>query len=435
MSDSGLSSVNIPTDVEYEQSLKRAVRNGLKAAEEVSVNTARERAEKELGLEAGFFKNDATWKGKSKSIVQAAFEDPQSSPEKAKAKAKPVVTKAKSGTKRKSNDAPPASNKRTKKGPKTVPDSDASELSDSEVDDTKKQADDGDEQDASDFGDSEADEKPKPAAKTARGKAATKSQAKPAAKRKPASKKVKDESDLSSETEGEAQPAPKATKKKAVVSKKSQDVVQSDSEGEDEDAASKPTKGESDSKNDELSKADSKPPTAEDDESDMSVLIDDPPPKKKRASNGTTKSKATKASKPAASKKKGPDLTPNEEEIKRLQGWLVKCGVRKMWHNELKGCETEKDKIKHLKKMLEDVGMTGRYSNEKAKDIFESRELAAELEEAQKYAAKWGTKDDKDDGSGSGEESGDEEVEPRAAAVPRKPKGFVDFGDSGDESD
>jgi len=48
--------------------------------------------------------------------------------------------------------------------------------------------------------------------------------------------------------------------------------------------------------------------------------------------------------------------------------------------------ETPKEKIKHLTGLLTDVGMTPRYSNEKAKKIKEERELQAEVEAVQEGA-------------------------------------------------
>lgn len=177
---------------------------------------------------------------------------------------------------------------------------------------------------------------------------------------------------------------------------------------------------------------------ANDGESDLSSVIDDAPPRKKRqrksVSPQATKSKAPKSTK-ATSQKSTKELTPDEEEIKRLQGWLIKCGIRKLWHRELAPYSTSKEKIKHLKGMLADVGMTGRYSTEKAKQIKESRELAAELEAAKDFNEQWG--------QGSGDE--EEETAERAArskekekdAPPKRrmPKGLVDFGDSDGESE
>lgn len=128
---------------------------------------------------------------------------------------------------------------------------------------------------------------------------------------------------------------------------------------------------------------------ADDTSSELSSVIDDPdPPRKKgKVKNGDTK-QASKAKKPAKSKPAEAD--PNAEEIKKLQAWLVKCGIRKVWGKELKPYETSKAKISHLKSMLADVGMTGRYSNEKAAQIKEARELAADIEAVQEGNERWG---------------------------------------------
>ncbi|RMY81742.1 hypothetical protein D0862_12249 [Hortaea werneckii] len=185
---------------------------------------------------------------------------------------------------------------------------------------------------------------------------------------------------------------------------------------------------ENPSDQDAPSQANGKPAEA-DDESEMSEVFDEPPAKKKRQKKSTSpsesKPKTTKKStaKPAA--KGGKELTADEEEIKRLQGQLLKCGIRKVWGKELKKFETDKAKIKHLKSMLEDVGMTGRFSAEKAKQIKEQRELAAELESAKEFNETWGSKKE---GAGSEDE---EEAPARSRGL--KPKGLVDFGDSGDE--
>ena len=129
-------------------------------------------------------------------------------------------------------------------------------------------------------------------------------------------------------------------------------------------------------------------------DSELSVLIDEEPQPKKKGKREVSHSKpktakATKAKAPA-------DEDPDQAEIKRLQGWLVKCGIRKLWGKELKPYDTPKAKIKHLKDMLSEVGMTGRYSQEKANQIKEARELAADIEAVQQGEERWG-KGDKED--------------------------------------
>ena len=73
-----------------------------------------------------------------------------------------------------------------------------------------------------------------------------------------------------------------------------------------------------------------------------------------------------------------------------------------MWYKELAPYDTSKTKIRHLKEMLSDAGMIGKYSNDKANSIREARELAADLEAVQAGAKQWGTADG-DDGSESGD--------------------------------
>lgn len=52
--------------------------------------------------------------------------------------------------------------------------------------------------------------------------------------------------------------------------------------------------------------------------------------------------------------------------------------MRKIWAREFKDMD-EHGQIRHLKKLLADLGMTGRLSMEKAKAIKAKRELAQEL--------------------------------------------------------
>ena len=144
-------------------------------------------------------------------------------------------------------------------------------------------------------------------------------------------------------------------------------------------------------------------------ESEMSVLIDEPP--KKRGRPNAKNAESTKPEKKAAPKKKTQrkspataeeSTDPDHEEIKRLQGWLVKCGIRKMWWKELQPYETSKAKIRHLKEMLAEAGMSGRYSLEKASQIREERELKADLEAVQEGARIWGKGEDDGGGGGGG---------------------------------
>lgn len=151
-------------------------------------------------------------------------------------------------------------------------------------------------------------------------------------------------------------------------------------------------------------------------ESEMSEVIDDEPPKPKPKQQKNAEAQPGKAKKGA--KGKDADLDPDLAEIKRLQGWLIKCGVRKIWARELAPYDTPKAKIKHLREMLKDAGMTGRYSLEKAKRIQEERELKADLEMVQEGAKLWGR--------GNEDEGSEGERPRRRLARGRKSLAFLD---------
>ncbi|KAG9011904.1 hypothetical protein FRB94_007340 [Tulasnella sp. JGI-2019a] len=111
--------------------------------------------------------------------------------------------------------------------------------------------------------------------------------------------------------------------------------------------------------------------------SEMSVLEDSPPAKAKAKTT-------TKKREPKAEKVEDKD----EAEIKRLKSFVVACGVRKKWAKEFEGMPSSNQQIAHLKRILTELGMTGRLSLEKAKDIREKRELAKEIEDVKEFDAK-----------------------------------------------
>lgn len=167
-------------------------------------------------------------------------------------------------------------------------------------------------------------------------------------------------------------------------------------------------------------------------ESEMSSLIDESPKKKSRQKKEPT-TKAKKVAKPAAPKAKAAKPKANEDpdtaEIKRLQGWLVKCGIRKVWSKdpELSKCDTDKEKINVLKGMLKDVGMDGKYSVEKAAKIKEAREFAKDLAAIQEAEAHWGT---------AGETAGGRpKRRAAAAAAATKPQQPLVFSDDDEDED
>lgn len=191
----------------------------------------------------------------------------------------------------------------------------------------------------------------------------------------------------------------------------------------------------SDAPAEDFQRADSPRKMKEDSGSEMSVLLDeDPAPKKKRKS----KDPSDKPKKSAKAKPTGDD-DPDQEEIKRLQGWLVKCGVRKIWAFELKPYETSKAKIKHLKEMLSNIGMNGRYSLDRASQIKESRELAADIEAVQEGNEIWG-KDGEERSrrpkrSEPAEDDDDEDDRAPKGKLVRGPKRYDFLSSDGDESD
>lgn len=132
-----------------------------------------------------------------------------------------------------------------------------------------------------------------------------------------------------------------------------------------------------------------------DEEEEYSDVIDEPATSKRKKTRKEPGQKTSKAPKFAkmATKKSGSaaePTDPQEAEIKKLQSQLTKCGVRKLWHHELKDCHDARSKIRHLKKMLADIGMEGRFSEAKAREIKETRELLADAEAAQEMDRLWG---------------------------------------------
>lgn len=138
---------------------------------------------------------------------------------------------------------------------------------------------------------------------------------------------------------------------------------------------------------------------------ELSELEDDGPTKRQRSkSKGDAKPKSKAPSTKSTSKKPAAvDLTPDEQEIKKLQSQLVQCGVRKVWGVELKKFDSSKAKMSHLRGMLQDVGMEGRFSEEKAKRIKEEREFSKDLAEIKEGNKAWGRSAEEDEDEAEGE--------------------------------
>lgn len=126
-------------------------------------------------------------------------------------------------------------------------------------------------------------------------------------------------------------------------------------------------------------------------DSEVSEVLDEAPKAKGRKRKSDPAKPSAKKAETLKRKKSSEQTTdPDAEEIKRLQGWLIKCGIRKMWHRELAPYDNSKAKIRHLRELLADAGMTARYSMEKANQIKAERELQADLEAVQEGAKQWG---------------------------------------------
>lgn len=178
-------------------------------------------------------------------------------------------------------------------------------------------------------------------------------------------------------------------KRKSPEKKRKRTVDQADGEN----GATSPSNNKHDASDDDA-KSEIKvelPTPAVDEEEEYSDVIDEPAkPKRKKKERKESTSKASKPSVKKTTVHATPD-DPEEAEIKKLQSQLVKCGVRKLWHNELKEYgDDARAKIRHLKKMLAEIGMDGRFSEAKAREIKETRELLADAEAAQEMNKLWG---------------------------------------------
>ncbi|KAF4301575.1 hypothetical protein GTA08_BOTSDO10798 [Botryosphaeria dothidea] len=343
----------LPPDAKIEQALRRLVRDLWLAGDHdnLTVKRIRKSAEEQLRLPDDFFRDDSTWKDRSKTVItdQVSVQErdgaedepaePEEPPKKKRAPKAASAQKRKPSTKKQTAAPTKSSGRKRQK---------VSISSDAEDEDPALRSD--------------ASEPPEPSTK------------------KPTKKSRVVEED--SEGDGGASPAPRPSSKR----KGSPQSGPADDFGDDTNALERSTSPVQDAK-----------PAASD--SEMSVLIDEPPKKKRQKKAGPTKEKQSKSTSKKSKPKDEKELDPQEAEIKRLQGWLVKCGIRKLWGKELKPFETPKAKISHLKEMLKEVGMDGRYSVEKARQIKERRELAADLEAVQEGAKRWGqSESDEEDG-------------------------------------
>ncbi|OQE24084.1 hypothetical protein PENFLA_c010G02655 [Penicillium flavigenum] len=360
---------NIPSDQIVEKTLRDQVAAIFKSGnmEELTVKRVRLAAEDILGLTAGYFKSTGDWKARSENIIKdeveiqdQAIQNPQSqAPE--KSPSPPPKAKSTALAKRAKPETMPKPRKRQK---------------------TKTPVSDEEEELSVPSDESDGVTKPKKRSKAPVNKSPVKvSVQKPKKDMSDASDFSGDESDeVTMPKKRSKAPVKKSPAKKPSVHKPMKDVSDASDVPDDTLDAAKETRD-----------------TKDDSESEMSVVLDEEPqpkaPRKRQKSAGGTATKTKKK----APKAKDEDISPDQAEIRRLQGWLVKCGIRKLWGKELAPYDTPKAKIKHLKKMLEDAGMTGRPSQEKANQIREERELKADLEQIQEGAKQWGAKSDEED--------------------------------------
>lgn len=161
----------------------------------------------------------------------------------------------------------------------------------------------------------------------------------------------------------------------------------------------------SSSKIDAVSKPQPSPPKARaavddpDEGSELSSVVDEPP-KKKRKKQGESDSRTSKRGK----KSKEP-LPKDEATVGKLKAIIVACGLRKVWKKEFQGLQQPKQQIKRLHEILAELGMTPRYTMEKAREIRKKREFERELQDVKEFEEALREKDRRKQASGSGSDS------------------------------
>ncbi|KAI6164547.1 hypothetical protein EDD17DRAFT_1561102 [Pisolithus thermaeus] len=166
----------------------------------------------------------------------------------------------------------------------------------------------------------------------------------------------------------------------------------------------------SSSKLDTVSKPQSSPSKARavvdnhDEGSELSSVIDEPP-KKQRKKQGESDPRASKRGK----KSKEP----------KLKVIIVACGMRKAWKKEFQGLDRPKQQIKRLHEILAELGMTPRYTMEKAREIKKKREFEQELQDVKEFEEALRERDRKKQASAS-ESDSDEPSNSDGASLSKK---------------
>lgn len=78
--------------------------------------------------------------------------------------------------------------------------------------------------------------------------------------------------------------------------------------------------------------------------------------------------------------------TSSDNKVAKLKSQLLKCGIRRQWAKLLDPLPDEKARIAYLQDQLTKVGMTGRFSEVKAKKIKQQREMEKEISELNESA-------------------------------------------------
>jgi len=391
-SDSDGAGVSIPPH-KIEQALRDAANDIFKHdPDSLTLKRVRIAAEEKLELEDGWFKTNSKWNVRSKELVHKHVEKLEEDQEKGvtnqASSPVPAVKRANEGNRPLKKGT---SELAKREGKRSIPDTKAKPRKKRKVSESEVEDDTG--RELSEFSEDDAPTKLK-----------TKSQPKPKKKGK------------------------NTFKAQEIKNSKAKVVSEPEEERDEDVELPKPTPqseatplpkepGEVDMESDKIA--------ADDSSSELSSLIDEPPPPKMKRQKKPLSPGAMKSSKAKLAKSKSKSAEPsdpNAEEIKRLQGWLVKCGIKKLWGKELAPYSTPPEKIAHLKDMLRDAGMDGRYSLDRARQIKEARELAADLEAVKDFDERWGSKESEEyDGAAT---------KKRGAA-----KLLVDFSDDDEDSD
>ncbi|OAA65261.1 hypothetical protein SPI_02048 [Niveomyces insectorum RCEF 264] len=363
----------------------------------LTVNAVRKQVEDDLGLESGFFKTDE-WKAKSKDLITTtanklldAEDESEEQGSTIEAKVKPQADVKKPP---KTQKPPPKAQSPTKKRgstEKTAAEPDVRDANDKPKKQPSKkrklahrkvaESSDEDEDDASDAGSAESFSGDENDEDGNNGTAVPKTGSRRKKAKTKAAQSDSDSSlsDLASDDHGNESGLSDESEMSEVIDVAPPKRRKQTSKGSSiaKQPRTKKKGGASTAENGH-----------ESDSSLSSVLDDGPRPKQtqaKRASGGGQTGRRRSSTAKAAS------ASPEDAEIKKLQGQLVKCGVRKIWGFELKKYGDDAHaKIRHLKGMLRDLGMDGRFSESKAREIKERRELEADLEAVQEMNRSWG---------------------------------------------